>query len=162
MLRDIEMACARPGQDPAARVRRHRVPREGVPVELLGVAYLLVIVLAGGVLVWQPAHIAEMNQQIAELDSTLQELKMRSEALKKTVSTIESLDYVEREARTRLGMVSPGEIRTVSVPEPGLTADAAKTASLPGDKLQTGGIMSLFGRIAQIFGVKEATAKGQR
>jgi len=161
MLRDIQMTARVGSGQAASRVRRQKLFREGVPVEIFGVAYLLIMVLAGGALVWQPARIAQMNEQIAELDSTLKELKMRSEALKKTVSTIESLDYVEKEARNRLGMVSPEEVRTISVAESELTT-AASVKNLPDEKAQTGGIMSLFGRIAQIFGVREATAKGQR
>ena len=164
MLRDLEMT-ARVGSGQAAsstRIRRQRTLRDGVPVEVLGVAYLLIVVLAGGALVWQPARIAQMNQQIAELDSTLRELKMRSEALKKTVSTIESLDYIEKEARSRFGMVSPEEVRTISVTESEVLSAASVAKNLPDEKSQTGGIMSLFGRIAQIFGVREATAKGKR
>jgi cell division protein FtsB len=129
-------------------------------LEFFGIVYFLLVVLAGGILVWQPARVAEMNQQMAVLDSTLQGLKMQSEALRKTVSGIESLDYVEKEARTRLGMVSPGEVRTFSVSES--SREIVSVASLPKVEPKTGGILSLLGRIAQIFGVREATAKGQR
>lgn len=159
-MRNVEVTCVQPGQAWGARERRvRRDARDGLPMEVLGIVYFLLIVFAGGVLVWQPARIAEMNERIAELDSALQGLKMQSEALRKTVSGIESLEYVEREARTRLGMVSPEEVKTLSLSEP--SREAMRVASLPGEEPESRGIMSLFGRIAQIFGVKEATAKGR-
>jgi cell division protein FtsB len=161
MVTDVQIASV-PVQRarPARERRRRRASREGFPVEFFGVVYFLLVILAGGILVWQPARVAEMNQEIATLDSTLQNLKMQSEALRRTVSGIESLDYVEKEARARLGMVSPAEVRTFSVSES--SKEITRVASLPKEQPKAGGILSLFGRIAQIFGVKEATAKGQR
>jgi len=161
MIREVQIGCVQLVQARSARERRQRrASREGLPLEFFGIVYFLLVVLAGGILVWQPARVAEMNQQMAVLDSTLQGLKMQSEALRKTVSGIESLDYVEKEARTRLGMVSPGEVRTFSVSES--SREIVSVASLPKVEPKTGGILSLLGRIAQIFGVREATAKGQR
>lgn len=161
MIREVQIGCVQLVQARSARERRHgKASREGLPLEFFGIVYFLLVVLAGGILVWQPARVAEMNQQMAVLDSTLQGLKMQSEALRKTVSGIESLDYVEKEARTRLGMVSPGEVRTFSVSES--SREIVSVASLPKVEPKTGGILSLLGRIAQIFGVREATAKGQR
>ncbi len=161
MVTDVQIASVPRERARSARERaRRRASREGLPVEVLGVAYFLLVVLAGGILVWQPARVAEMNQEIAALDSTLKDLKMQSEALRKTVSAVESLDYVEKEARVRLGMVSPAEVRTFSVSES--SKEVTSVASLPREEPKAGGILSLFGRIAQIFGMKEATAKGQR
>lgn len=151
MIREMEIRVQ------GRRIRRSS--REGLPMEFFGILYFLLIVFTGGVLVWQPARVAEMNEEIAVLDATLRELKLQSEALRKTVSGIESLDYVEREARTRLGMVSPQEVRTVAI-EYSSGDDSHQTDGVAG--LPREGILSLFGRIAQIFGVREATAKGQR
>ncbi|MEX0974090.1 MAG: septum formation initiator family protein [Bacillota bacterium] len=129
-------------------------------MEFFGVLYFCLVILAGGILVWQPARVAQMNEQITRLDAELQDLRMQSESLKKTVSAIESLGYVEKEAKTRLGMVSPQEVRTFSLSEN--ANESLEIASLPKEEVKTGGIFSLFGRIAQIFGAREATAKGQR
>lgn len=171
MVRDVDMTIVAPStfsESPAyrrtARERRSRragrAARQGLPMEFFGVLYFCLVVLAGGILVWQPARVAQMNQQMAKLEATLQDLRMQSESLKKTVSAIESLDYVEREARTRLGMVSPTEVRTFAMTE--TAAPSMQLASLPQEQVKSGGILSLFGRIAQIFGAREATAKGQR
>ena len=158
MIRDIEMQAAYLPAGPAARERHRRIFREGLPIEFLGILYFIMIVLAGVVLVWQPARVAEMNERIAGLEATLQGLRMRNESLKQAVTGVESLDYVEKEARTRLGMVFPEEVRTFSVTE--TVRESATVASLPKDETKTGGIFGLIGRIAQIFGVREAIAKG--
>lgn len=171
MVRDVDMSVVVPAtlsrssdNSRAARARRtrraDRATRQGLPVEFFGVLYFCLLVLAGGILVWQPAKVAQMNQQMAKLEATLQDLRMQSESLKKTVAAIESLDYVEKEARTRLGMVSPTEVRTFAMTE--TAAPSMQLASLPQEQVKSGGILSLFGRIAQIFGAREATAKGQR
>jgi cell division protein FtsB len=162
MIRDAQIAYApaRPARKRERRRARARAGREGLPVELLGMLYFLLVVLAGGILVWQPARVAQVNERMAGLETSLQELRMRNESLKKSVSAIESLDYVEKEARTRLGMVSPQEVRTFSITE--TAKEPVQVASLPKEDTRTGGIFSLFGRIAQIFGVKQAIAKGQR
>ncbi len=163
MMREMEVGYTAP----SARERRSRRPgRQGLPMEFFGVLYFCLVVLAGGLLVWQPARVAQMNERIAKLEVSLQDLRMQSESLKKQVSAIESLDYVEKEAKTRLGMVSPSEVRTFAVNEssqgdPSLQlASASSQASQ--DEVRTGGIFSLISRIAEIFGTKEATAKGQR
>ncbi len=159
MIRDVQITCS--PVSPVIRERRHRrAAREGLPMEFFGIVYFCLVILAGGILVWQPAKVAQMNEQIAKLETTLQDLKMQSESLKKTVSAVESLDYVEKEAKARLGMVSPQEVRTFSITE---SANAPlQVASLPKEEAKNGGIFSLFGRIAQIFGAREAIAKGQR
>jgi len=163
MVRDVQIMTMPPTcSGSRTRERRsQRVARQGLPMEFFGVLYFCLVILAGGILVWQPARVAQMNEQIGSLTATLQDLRMQSESLKKTVSAIESLDYVEEEARTRLGMVSPEEVRTFAVSESVLQG-SYEVASLPQDETNTGGILSLFGRIAQIFGARQATAKGQR
>lgn len=160
MVRDVQMMNV-PSTHSRNRERRRtqRAARQGLPIEFFGVLYFCLLVVAGGILVWQPAKVAQMNEEIAELQTTLQDLRMQSESLKKSVSAVESLDYVSKEAKTRLGMVAPEEVRTFSVEN---VAVSYELASLPQEDVETGGIFSLFGRIAQIFGAREATAKGHR
>lgn len=143
---------------PARPAREHhrRAAREGLPVEFLGMAYFLLLVLAGGILVWQPARIAQVNQRIASMEASLNDLRMHNESLKQTLSSMESLQYVEKEARTRLGMVSPDEVRTFALTETPTQTFAQASQEEP----EAGGILGLLGRIAQIFGVREAVAKG--
>ncbi|MGI6663115.1 MAG: FtsB family cell division protein [Bacillota bacterium] len=129
-----------------------------MPLEFFGIAYFLLIVVAGCLLVLQPARVAQYNETIALKQRELQSLKLKNEDLKKVVSYAESLEFVENEARMTLGMVDPGEVKALEVNV--TQANSAVFASSQ-PKPEPGGILSLIGRIAQIFGVKEATAKGQ-
>lgn len=150
-------ACARSSH----RIRDRRARRQSarsMPLEFFGIAYFLLIVLAGCLLVLQPARVAQYNETIALKERELQALKLTNEDLRKAVSYAESLEFVEKEARATLGMVDPGEVKALEVNVS--QANSAVFASAQ-PKPDSGGILSLFGRIAQIFGVKEATAKGQ-
>jgi cell division protein FtsB len=143
-----------------AVLRRPRRARSiGLPVELLGLLYFVVILGAGLVLVWQPARVAQVTSEINKLENTLKDLKLRNEDLKKTVAGMESLGYVESQARERLGMVDPTDIRTCQILEVAPSKEVGVTVASGAEPKQTG-IMSVLARIAQIFGSKEAIAKG--
>ena len=60
--------------------------------------------------VWQPAQVATMNQELMALEETLKDLKMRNEDLKRTVATMESLTFIEAQARDVLGMTDPIQV----------------------------------------------------
>jgi len=144
-----------------AVMRRPRRTRSvGVPVEVLGLLYFIVILGAGLLLVWQPAKVAQVTSQINKLEATLQDLKLRNEDLKKTVAAMESLSYIEAEARNRLGMVDPTDVRTCEILEVGPSTEPGISIASGAEPKETG-IMSLLARITQIFGSKEAIAKGQ-
>lgn len=136
-----------------------RARRTRSTLERFGIMYFLIFVSAGCLLVWQPAQITAMNDRIAVLEKQLQELKIRNEDLKRQVSAMESLTYVEKEARTRLGMVDAGEVRSFAVELPQTPTQTNASASVnPKENV----IQAALGRIAKIFGAKEATAKGRQ
>lgn len=141
---------------------------KSIPIEVFGIIYFILLVAAGIILVWQPAQIAQMNQEINRLEIRLQDLKMRNEDLKKQVASLESLTYIEHQARTRLGMVDPKEVKVFALSEDQLHSAAAQqphermTAQQIQEKKTDISIFSLFRRIAQIFGTREAVARGQR
>ncbi|HHW17688.1 MAG TPA: septum formation initiator family protein [Firmicutes bacterium] len=133
--------------------------RKVLPLEVFGLIYLAILVTAGILLVWQPARTAQMNEEINRLEAQLQDLKMRNEDLKKKVAMLESLSYVEQEARGRLGMVDPKEVKVLALVE---DMPEATTAAVDKKDQEKSGIFSFLARIAEIFGAKEAVAKGQR
>ncbi|HHY69658.1 MAG TPA: septum formation initiator family protein [Bacillota bacterium] len=89
--------------------------RKSVPVEVFGILYFGLLVIIGIALVWQPAKVATMNQELMALEATLQDLKMRNEDLKRIVATMESLAFIEAQARDVLGMVDPEQVRAIAV-----------------------------------------------
>ncbi|HHW26891.1 MAG TPA: septum formation initiator family protein [Firmicutes bacterium] len=144
-----------------AVLRRSRRTRSvGVPVEILGLLYFIIILGAGLLLVWQPAKVAEITSQINKLEATLQDVKLRNEDLKKTVAAMESLSYIEAEARNRLGMVDPTEVRTCEILEVTPAMGPGISVASNAEPKQTG-IMAVWARITQIFGSREAIAKGK-
>lgn len=163
MIRDaVELRRGTAGSFRVSDMRDRRVKRQAkraMPLEFLGIAYFLLVVAAGGLLVMQPAQVAQIGESIATRERELQSLKLRNEDLKKTVAYVESLDFVEKEARTTLGMVDPGEVKALEVP---LARQSSAVLASADSETKSSGILSLIGRIAQIFGVREATAKGQR
>jgi cell division protein FtsB len=162
MIRTSELrlgSATAPGSNRVRNLRARRQRTRSVPLEILGITYFLLVVMAGSLLVLQPARVAQINEAIARSERELQSLKLKNEDLKKAVAYVESLDFVESEARGILGMVDPGDVKALEVPA--LRENPAIFASAE-PKSEPSGILSLIGRIAQIFGVKEATAKGQR
>ena len=136
--------------------------RKAVSLEVFGVLYFAVIVAAGIMLVWQPARVASMNQELGRLEATLRDLKMRNEDLKRTVATMESLTFVEAQARDILGMVDPVQVRPLAVnteDTPLSTEEELShiTAMEPG---QTG-ILGWINRIAQFMKNSIAVAKAK-
>jgi cell division protein FtsB len=156
----IRSADASLGMRGAVLRRPRRTRSVGLPVEVLGLLYFMVILGAGLVLVWQPARVAQHTSEINKLEAVLKDLKLRNEDLKKTVAGMESLRYVETQARERLGMVDPTDVRTCQILEVAPREDSGITMASSAEPRQTG-IMSVLARIAQIFGSKEAIAKGQ-
>jgi cell division protein FtsB len=136
---------------------RGRCAKRTIPVEFLGLVYFLVIVSTGLLLVWQPARIAVTNNDALQLQAQLKVLKIRNEALKKTVAAMESLNYVESEARNRLGMVEPQQVRSVAMTV--LETPAQIMAANP-EKQERTGILHALSRIVEIFENKEVWAGG--
>lgn len=150
------------GLDQSA-ARRYRPARAiNVPIELLGIAYFVLLVTVGVILVWQPARMTQVNAIASQLQKDLQDLRLRNEDLKKTVAKLESLSFVEKEAKERLGMVVPTEVRTCPVSQNVSLAAFDAEQNTSADKRESTGIRSLIARITGIFGTKEVTAGTER
>jgi cell division protein FtsL len=59
---------------------------------------------------------AELNAQIERLKEETQTLEEKNQKLKATISESEKEDYLEKEARERLGLKKPGEEAVVILP----------------------------------------------
>jgi len=128
-------------------------------VEVLGLALFFALGAIGILLVMEPARAAHVGDVIAARERELASLRLRNEDLKKTVANVLSLEFVEHEARTALGMVDPEEVKALAVaPTHDYLAAVAEDPAVA----TKSGILSFIGRIAGIFRVPEATAKGSK
>ncbi len=145
-----------------ARARR-RVSATGVPVEAIGILYLVVAVLFGLMLVWQPANLANLAHQARELERRVEALKVENHNLRAELSKIESLSYVEFVAKTKLGMVEPPEVKTAAVVAFDTHDFSLSSGTIPeATGRKPGGIMGIVQRIAEIFGGRGVEAGGRK
>ncbi|HHY35725.1 MAG TPA: hypothetical protein GX510_08900 [Firmicutes bacterium] len=145
-----------------ARARR-RVRTTGLPMEAVGILYLIAAVLFGLMLVWQPANLANLAHRARELERQVETLKVENHSLKAELSKLESLSYVEFVAKTKLGMVEPPEVKTAAVvafDTHDFATSSGTTAEATGRK--PGGIMGIIQRIAEIFGGRGVEAGGRK
>ncbi|HEX2030566.1 MAG TPA: septum formation initiator family protein [Actinomycetota bacterium] len=98
----------------AAAPRARLTPRAAVLAALI-----LVLALAMVVPVRQ---YFEQRADIAELERTVQELERQRARMREEIERLHDPAYLERLARECLGMVRPGEIAFVPVPEGGRPA----------------------------------------
>ena len=130
-------------------------------IEILGLIYFLTIVLAGVMLVYQPARVAHLNQEVRHLEKQLHDLKLRNEDLKKMVASMESLTYIEAQARTKLGMVEPEQVKSVIVATGPQEHQPARGESYATAE-PTRGILAWLSRIAEFMKDSVAVAKGKQ
>lgn len=64
------------------------------------------ILFSFGQVYWE---VYQLDQEIAEYEQKKQELIQEKEELERTIENIDSEQFVERQARERLGLVKPGE-----------------------------------------------------
>ncbi len=95
----------------AAAPRARPTPRAAVLAALV-----LVLALAMVVPVRQ---YFEQRSQMAELQRTVEQLEVQRARMRAQLERLHDPDYLERVARECLGMVRPGEIPFVTVPEGG-------------------------------------------
>ena len=134
--------------------------KKSMSLELFGMLYFALIVTAGIVLVWQPARVASMNQEISRLEMTLRDLKMRNENLKRTVATMESLTYIEAQARDDLGMVDPLQVRSFAAATGTELKTGQELDQITAIEESQTGILAWLDRIAQFMRNSIAVAKG--
>ncbi len=136
--------------------------RKSCPIEVIGLLYFVLFVAAGVMLVYQPAKVARLSQEAAKLNVQLHDLKLRNEDLKRGVAAMESLAFIEAQARDELGMVDPEHVKSVTVnlaPKENLLAEN----NVPHDAQESPqGIYAWLSRIAQFMKHSIAVAKGQQ
>ena len=106
---------------PAAPARERAVPRkEGRQLSLpsLVTICLVVIGLAGLLPLIQSSNATSTSSSVLQLERARNDWQARLQELQADIATLGSLDRIEREARGRLGMVSPSETIYVVVDEP--------------------------------------------
>lgn len=109
---------------PAASVRSN-------PMVIRGIAVGLCAALALSFLSIETATIAE-GYRLAHVERKLHEVRTEHERLRLLASQLSSLERVEREARTRLGMIDPDKVEyiVISPPSNGNTAIASEARKI--------------------------------
>ena len=82
-------------------------PRKTYSIQIAGLIYFIAVVIAGVMLVCQPARVAHLNQEVRRMEKHLHDLKLRNEDLKRTVASMESLSFIELKHVTSLEWSSP-------------------------------------------------------
>ncbi len=137
--------------------------KKSVPIEFFGILYFGLLVAVGLMLVWQPAQVATMNQELMALEETLKDLKMRNEDLKRTVATMESLTFIEAQARDVLGMTDPIQVRAVAVNIDNTNAVVKEDSDqLTADEQAPGGLFAWISRVAEFMRDNLIAAKERR
>lgn len=97
------------------RTLRRRVKRRVEPLTAYG---LFMAVVVGLVLLYvaQYAYVAQLNLRLSRAEKQLAEIQILNQQLEQQASELRSLQRVEREAITRLGMQKPEAVRTVKAP----------------------------------------------
>lgn len=131
-------------------------------IEVIGIIYFTIIVIAGVILVGQPAKIARLNQKAAQLTTQLQDLKLRNENLKRTVASMESLTYIETQARNDLGMKEPDQVRSVAINIEHERSDGSIDQNHLAVEKSSKGIYTWLDRIAEFMKHRIVVAKKRR
>jgi cell division protein FtsL len=121
-----------PAREPAA-------PRsEGRQLSLpsLVTICLVVIGLAGLLPLIQSSQVTSTSSDIRQLERARNDWQARLQELQAEVAFLGSLDRIEKEARERLGMVSPSETVYIVVDEPAPDTQPVPLRFLPTEKEQ--------------------------
>jgi cell division protein FtsB len=135
--------------------------RKTFSIEIVGLVYFLTVVIAGVILVYQPAQVALLNQEARCLERHLHDLKLRNEDLKKMVASMESLTFIEAQARNTLGMVEPEQVKSVVVNAGPQEHQPASADNYAADE-PARGIFAWLSRIAEFMKDSVAVAKGRQ
>lgn len=136
--------------------------KKSLSVEVAGIIYFVLIVTAGIILVCQPARVAHMNQEARVLETKLRDLKLRNEDLKRMVATMESLTFVESQARDNLGMVDPKQVKSVAVNTETQSPEVTKEQTASTAEKPAHGIFAWVARIAEFMRNSIAVAQGRQ
>ncbi|HEX6208569.1 MAG TPA: septum formation initiator family protein [Actinomycetota bacterium] len=97
--------------------RGHVLPRPRLSRRAAGLAAISFVLLLG--LVFPLRQYVIQRSEIAGLERQVQRLEEERVTLERRVERLRDPEYLERIARQCLGMVRPGEIAFVAVPEDG-------------------------------------------
>ena len=106
---------------PAATARERAAPRnEGRQLSLpsLVIICLVVIGLAGLLPLIQSSRVTSSSSDVRRLERARSDWQARLQELQAEIAFLGSLDRIEKEARERLGMVTPSETVYIVVDEP--------------------------------------------
>lgn len=76
------------------------------PFKVIMIALAGYILFSLGQVYWE---VIQLNQEVAEYKQEKEELLQEKEELEETIEKIESEEFIERQARERLGLIRPGE-----------------------------------------------------
>lgn len=90
--------------------------------KLLLVVSVLILLFFSTNLIRQIINRRDLQKDIAELESEINSLEKKNQELSNLIGYFESLDFVEKEARTKLNLRKPGE-KIIVVPEEGVAPE---------------------------------------
>ena len=124
---------------PMATAHEHAAPRkEGRQLSLpsLVIICVMVIGLAGLLPLIQSSQVTSTSSDIRQLERARDGWQARLQELQADVAFLTSLDRIEKEARGRLGMVSPSETVYIVVDEPAPEVQPVPLRFLPSEEEQ--------------------------
>ncbi len=93
----------------AKKKKKGRASGKMMPKLLLGLLVVFLLAGAVGIYFTQEAQIARINARKAELSVEVQKAREEKEENVKLFEKSDTLEYIEKMAREKLGMIKPGE-----------------------------------------------------
>lgn len=122
-----------PAPKPVRRTRPALAPKQKSAGVLLLLPVIIFFFAANSLLVYRQSQVQKERYVIRALVRERQQALEENAALKVQVAQLSSPQRIEKEARTRLGMVSPTEVQTVdpTAPQPKITGLASRLVNIP-------------------------------
>ena len=113
---------AKPQSAPQKEKPQAASPRRRVRLSARGVMLLVAVSLILLAAIAPARNLIEQRAQLAHLHQQAQELQHENDALQAQVTQLGDPTYLEKLARQCLGMVKPGEVAFVTIPQHGAPA----------------------------------------
>lgn len=136
---------------PKRRPRRYAGPLAAYGL-LVAVAVVLVLLYVA-----QYAYVAQLNLRLAAAQKELARATAALEQLEQQASELKSLARIEREARERLGMREPEEVKVVAAPLPPAAEEAPVSSPAPRVPAKKDKITAI---LSWARGLRQALARG--
>lgn len=88
------------------RATRRRLTK---PHRLVAAIFVCIGVLVGAGFVYRQFRIVQLRAEVRRVQAEIKAVEIRNENLRKQIEHMNSLEYVEKVAREKLGLVMPGE-----------------------------------------------------